>query len=119
MTLKAESVPKDVRGWLVKSACGRQWFVSWSTVWKDYMEFLKDYDGLTRKEARAKANENLDFIETWFYEQFNWDDVERLGVLVTVPTEKQIKAALDFYRSYASNAISPKRINSKVKAERQ
>lgn len=83
-------------GYLVRGACGREWFVPLERVRDDYVDFLMTADKLTLPTAIQKANENRDFWHTWFYEQcYEWADIERLGWLVKASTLFKTKAALD------------------------
>ena len=65
----------------------------------DYTEFLK-------QDGRAEEEIVPSYIEPWFCEQFDWGDVERLGVLVKQPSEEDVKRALDFYRVYKGGSPS-------------
>jgi len=70
-------------GYLVRGACGREWFVPLERVRDDYADFLMTADKLTPEDAMTKADENRDFWHTWFFEQcYEWSDIERLGRLV-------------------------------------
>ena len=83
-------------GYLVRGACGREWFVPLERVRDDYADFLMTADKLTIEDAMTKANENRDFWHTWFYEQcYEWSDIERLGRLVKTSNLFKTKAALD------------------------
>lgn len=83
-------------GYLVRGACGREWFVPLERVRDDYADFLMTADKLAIEDAMTKANENRDFWHTWFYEQcYEWVDIERLGRLVKTSSLFKTKAALD------------------------
>ena len=83
-------------GYLVRGACGREWFVPLERVRDDYADFLMIVDKLTSEDAMTKANENRDFWHTWFHEQcYEWSDIERLGRLVKTSNLFKTKAALD------------------------
>ena len=83
-------------GYLVRGACGREWFVPLERVRDDYADFLMTADKLAIEDAMTKANENRDFWHTWFYEQcYEWSDIERLGRLVKTSNLFKTKAALD------------------------
>jgi hypothetical protein len=93
-------------GYLVKSPCGRAWFVPLEKVGEDYADFLRQADGLSPEEAKKKSDENRDFWPTWFAEQCNlWGDIERLGTLVTKSTLFKTKAALDRRRGRLVDGI--------------
>ena len=62
----------------------------------DYADFLVHVDKVTPEVAMAKANKQPDFWHSWLFEQCNlWEDVERLGTLVTTSTLFKTKVALD------------------------
>ena len=83
-------------GYLVRGACGREWFVPLERVRDDYADFLMTAYKLTIEDAMTKANENRDFWHTWFHEQcYYWADIERLGRLVKTSSLFKTKAALD------------------------
>ncbi len=83
-------------GYLVRGACGREWFVPLERVRDDYVDFLMTADKLAIEDAMTKANEDRDFWHTWFYEQcYEWADIERLGRLVKTSSLFKTKAALD------------------------
>jgi hypothetical protein len=83
-------------GYLVRGACGREWFVPLERVRDDYADFLMEADKLAAEDAMVKANANRDFWHTWFYEQcYEWSDIERLGRLVKTSAMFKTKAALD------------------------
>ena len=83
-------------GYLVRGACGREWFVPLERVRDDYADFLMAADKLAIEDAMTKANEDRDFWHTWFYEQcYEWADIERLGRLVKTSSLFKTKAALD------------------------
>jgi hypothetical protein len=85
----------------VQSPCGRVWDVPMRCVMNDYVRFLVDNDGVTRQQALADME--VQWVESWFHEQYDWQDVERDGKLVQQPTANQIKQALDLMRGGASN----------------
>ena len=83
-------------GYLVRGACGREWFVPLERVRDDYADFLMAADNLTHDAAMGKANENRAFWHTWFHEQCcYWVDIERLGELVKTSSLFKTKASLD------------------------
>lgn len=92
--------PKE-KGWVIRGACGRVWFLPYSKVVQDYKNFIIEYDGLTEEQA-DKQIENED-ISFWFYEQYIWSEVERDAILLTKPVPKKYKKFLDFYRDYDSS----------------
>jgi len=93
-------IPNE-KGWIIKGACGRVWFLPYSAVVQDYKNFLIESDNLTEDEADQQiANEDISF---WFYEQYIWSEVERDGKLLTKPVPKKYKKFLDFYRDHDSS----------------
>lgn len=83
-------------GFTVVGSCGRTWFVPLQRVKHDYAQTIEQLDECNSAVAMQKVNKMPDAqLETWFREQFNWSDVVRLGVLIGLPTEKQLLAALD------------------------
>lgn len=85
-----------MQGYLVRGACGREWFVPLERVRDDYADFLMQVDKLTCKDAMTKANVDRDFWHTWFFEQcYLWEDIERLGKIVKTSSLFKTKAALD------------------------
>ena len=100
-TLSAPADLDAVRGFEAPSPCGRTWFVPLSAVREDYAQFLVDADGVSYEEARQKIEEyGEDTLTTWFYEQFDWSDVERYGTLTGAPSMQQVIAALNLYRTW-------------------
>ena len=97
MSHKYDHLPLEALVFRVKSPCGRAYEVPMLKVRDDYVQFLMDQDGLSRKEALQKFE--FSDLESWFYEQFNWDDIERHGKLIKNPSPKQIKEALDHMRN--------------------
>lgn len=83
-------------GFIVRSPCGREWFVSLGAVGKDYAEFLMEADGIAPSDAIATAERERGFWPTWFVEQcLHWGDIEQLGVLTKASRLFKTKAALD------------------------
>jgi hypothetical protein len=83
-------------GFLVRSPCGREWFVPLEAVGRDYAEFLVENDGLSPEEAARQSNEVRSFWPVWFAEQcYMWVDIDRLGRLVKTSTLFKTKKALD------------------------
>ncbi len=109
-------------GYLVRGACGREWFVPLERVRDDYADFLMTADKLTIEDAMTKANENRDFWHTWFYEQcYEWSDIERLGRLVKTSNLFKTKAALDRRRGKDLDVLGfcedyPARHNAEITA---
>lgn len=93
-------IPKE-KGWVIRSACERIWFLPYTAVVQDYKNFIMEYDGLTSEDADEKiGGEDISF---WFYEQYIWSEVERDARLLTKPVPKKYKKFLDFYRDYDSS----------------
>lgn len=55
-----------------------------------------DSDGVTRAQALKQCDRET--LEVWFFEQFNWSDVERYGSVVKQPSPRQIQEALNLMR---------------------
>jgi hypothetical protein len=71
------------KGFEVRSPLGPIWFVPYEVVVKDYAEFLRTQDGLSEGEALAQAHSYGEGgLVSWFYEQFAWTEIEKLGVLL-------------------------------------
>lgn len=92
-------------GFEVHSPCGRAWFVPKTAVRDDYVSFLMQADKLSEADAKAKADEAGD-LDFWFYEQFDWSDVQRVGTLIKEASPDDITTALDFLRAYAGGGPS-------------
>lgn len=93
-------------GFLVKSPCGREWFVPIEAVSNDYAEFLVQADGLTMSAATIQAEKGKDFLPTWFAEQCNmWSDIDRLGRLTKKSSMYKTKSALNRFRGSYGNHI--------------
>jgi hypothetical protein len=88
----------------VESPCGRAWDVPMRRVMNDYIAFLIENDGVTRRQALETMDASQ--VESWFHEQYEWQDVERDGRLVQQPTAQQIIDALDVARGGRSNMTS-------------
>lgn len=97
MSHKYDHLPLEALVFRVKSPCGRAYEVPMIKVRDDYVQFLMDADNLSRKEALQRFE--FRDLESWFYEQFRWEEIERYGKLVKNPSPKQIKEALDHMRN--------------------
>ena len=93
-------IPNE-KGWVIRSACERVWFLPYVAVVQDYKNFIMDYDGLTSEEADEQID--AEDISFWFYEQYIWSEVERDAILLTKPVPKKYKKFLGFYRDYDSS----------------
>jgi hypothetical protein len=91
-------------GFEVRSPCGRVYFVPFKKVREDYAFFLQQADGLDEMAALEKASKNEAFLQTWFVEQFDWEDVARNGNVVKAASAEDIERALDFLRNNASSS---------------
>lgn len=89
---------------VVRSSCGRTWEIQASQVRDDYADFLKREDGLSEDAAKAQADADPNFLETWFCEQWSWQDVETFGTLVKEASAQEVKSALDYFRNNAGQA---------------
>lgn len=87
-------------GFIVRSPCGREWFLSHEAVSKDYAQFLMEQDGLSEVEAMVMASVH-DNMQTWFSEQIIWEEVESLGVLIKEASPEEVQKALNFYRKFS------------------
>ena len=91
----------DEKGWVIKGACDRIWFLPYSKVVQDYKNYLMEAGGITSEQADKKiGDEDISF---WFYEQYIWSEVERDAKLLSKPVPKTYKKFLDFYRDYDSS----------------
>lgn len=81
----------------IVSPCGREYEVPMSKVRDDYAKFLVDNDGLSYEEAIAQMEPS--YVFSWFYDQFDWSDVEHYGTCVKEASPAKIKEALDAMRS--------------------
>lgn len=81
----------------IASPCGRVFRVPWLNVREDYLRFLRKEDGLTRTQALAQMAP--DDVTAWFYEQFDWSDVDRMGVIAQPANAAQVREALNLMRS--------------------
>lgn len=88
----------DPKAFRIESPCGRVWEVPIAAVREDYARYLVDADGITLDEAKARVEEWVS-VSFWFYQQFDWDDVERCGKLVQEASAEQVRAALDRRRN--------------------
>lgn len=90
------TVLAEGEGFQIDSACGRSWFVPLQLVRLDY---IKNHVGaeMTVSQALEESNEP-GVLNDWFGEQFEWEDVERVGIQTRSPDEAEIKEALDEYR---------------------
>lgn len=80
----------------VKSVCGREYKVPVTGVVDDYANYLMGEDKLSREEAEAKMTDSD--VKSWFFEQFDWREVERYGELVKEASAKDITRALNIVR---------------------
>ena len=90
-------IPKE-KGWIIRSACERIWFLPYTAVVQDYKNYLMEQDSLTSEEADEQID--AEDISFWFCEQYIWSEVERDAILLTKPVPKKYKKFLDFYRDY-------------------
>jgi len=59
----------------------RVYHVPIKAVRADYIQFLVDNDGISRKQAAAQIDAEPRFLETWFVEQWSWSLVRKQGTL--------------------------------------
>lgn len=91
--------PKDP-GFLVRSRCGRSWFVPLEAVGRDYAKFLEEQDGMSPEKAMEASSKERDFWPSWFAEQCcDWSTIESLGILVEKSALPKTKKALDRLRT--------------------
>ncbi len=81
----------------IVSPDGRIWEIKLSSVAEDYANFLVEQDQLTKSEALEKAWKYPDFLDTWFHEQFLWEDIFRIGTLIRDYDPQKVPEILDFY----------------------
>lgn len=94
MTLTApDSVDWSTHAFRMDSPCGRVYLVSMEAVRQDYVDFLVQEDHLDPEQARNQAS--FSDVHSWFLEQFNWDDIDRLGECIQQASPKDIARALD------------------------
>lgn len=91
-------------GFEVLSPCGRVWFVPFVVVHKDHVDFTVELDGIGLEEATKQANEDLEFLDTWFRKQFRWQAIDLYGILVKDASQEDIKVAL-YYGRDTSNTM--------------
>ena len=96
----ASHVDPATQTFRVASPCGRVYEVPWSQVREDYLAYLIKEDGLSREQALARVTRGD--VDSWFYEQFDWSDVERYGTCVQQADAAQIRAALNAVRADTS-----------------
>ena len=65
-------IPNE-KGWVIRSACERVWFLPYVAVVQDYKNFIMDYDGLTSEEADEQIGRGD--ISFWFYDKCLGNDV--------------------------------------------
>lgn len=81
---------------IVRSPCGRTYEVPLRKVLNDYVDFRLQADGDSRAKVISEISPSD--VEVWFYEQYNWQDVERDGKIVGHPTAAQVEEALNLMR---------------------
>lgn len=86
----------DPKAFIVTSPCGRAWEVPIEAVREDYAQFLCQVDGISLDEANAQVQ--AEEVAFWFYEQFQWSDIDRTGKLVKDASPETVKLALDLMR---------------------
>lgn len=93
-------------GFLVKSPCGRHYFVPLEAVRQDYAACIRQMDGLNRKASLAYVDEQgPDALVRWFAEQWNWDDVADAGAVVRDASARDVKRALDHMRESTDDNV--------------
>ena len=93
-------IPNE-KGWVIRGACERIWFLPYTAVVQDYKNFIMECEGLSEEQADEQiGDEDISF---WFYEQYIWSEVERDARLLTKPVPKKYKKFLDFYRDFDSS----------------
>ena len=50
------------KGWIIRGACERVWFLPYTAVVQDYKNYLMVADGLTSEQADFQIDEGLDAI---------------------------------------------------------
>ena len=91
-----DPIKLQTEGFEMKSECGRVYRISLQAVFDDYAKFLVDNDGISREEAEAKIE--LGDVESWFYDQFAWSDVDKVGECIQEASAENIKRALNRVR---------------------
>lgn len=93
-------------GFRIQSPCGRTYVVALEAVRDDYAHFISKTDKVSYEKALEGVSSSD--VESWFHDQFTWEDVERLGECVARPahTPEQIalivEAALNSTRDRSS-----------------
>lgn len=88
----------------LQSPCGSVFEITAEAVWADFRDMLKTHYEIDDAKAdamlaRRQAEEPDHWIQ-WLKEQFTWQDIDKLGTVVSRPSsEEQIKALCDAYRS--------------------
>ena len=80
----------------IGSPCGRIFLLPMVSVRDDYADFLMKADHLSYEEALTNITPSA--VEDWFFSQFDWDDIDRLGTCIHSPSPQQILDALNTVR---------------------
>lgn len=81
-------------GYRIIGQCGREWFVPISMVAADYAGFRVQIDGMSPADAVIEAERQAEFMPTWFYEQWEWEDVDAMAFKVNTTGKYKTKKAL-------------------------
>lgn len=94
----------------LKSPCGSVFEITADAIWSDFRALLKAQHDIDDAEAdsmlaRRKAEEP-EFWMQWFREQFDWQDIDRLGTVISRPSGEQLKQICDAYRNSDQSPIT-------------
>lgn len=93
-------------GFLVKSSCGRHYFVPREEVRQDYAACVRQMDGLNREASLAYVDaQGAPALDAWFAEQWNWEDVADAGTVVRQASARDVKRALDLSRDMNTRSV--------------
>lgn len=99
--IKHKAPPEGVKGWIVYDA-EQVWFLPYSAVEQDYINFLMDNDRISEARARKRAESYCQGY--WFYEQYIWEEVRRDGILLTPKVPQKYREYLDFWMDFCEES---------------
>lgn len=98
--------PKNINGipcLEVKSECGFTFAIPIENIWKDFKQCIMQIDEVSDDEAQQileqRKIDDPDHWQSWFKEQYTWEDVEADGFVIATPKPDQVRLMARAYRS--------------------
>ncbi|MBI6726859.1 hypothetical protein YA0089_24925 [Pseudomonas viridiflava] len=88
---------------VVKADCGFTFAVPIEKIWQDFKQCVIQMENVSADEAHEiieqRKIDDPDHWQSWFREQYTWDDVEADGFITESPKPDQVRAMARSYRT--------------------